>query len=236
MERPTQHDGQPGRRLWTVPNFLSGVRLAGSAALIMTALWQAPGTFLLVYLVLALTDWADGKIAVRWKQRSVLGARLDSAADAAMYGCVLIGSLILWHRILAEAWPWIAAALASYGCSQLLGKIKFGRFVVYHTRTAKMSWLFLVVAVTSLALHRPDVPSEVAAWTARLPDGLGLLARKLGSATGGLLRLAMLSVTLANLEACLVTWLLPRWQADVRWFGRAWRIRQETASEGGDSP
>ena len=72
-------------RLLTVPNFLCFIRLAGSFILIPIA-WQGRNeVFLWLFIFLALTDWLDGKLAILLNQRTVLGARLDSWADTALY-------------------------------------------------------------------------------------------------------------------------------------------------------
>ena len=188
------------KTVWTVPNVLSLIRLVGSFGLLALAWLDAPISFFVAYLVLAATDWIDGKIAVRWNQRSVLGARLDSAADVTMYGAVLIGCLWLRWEIIVAEWPWIAVPVTLYFLDQVIAKVKFGQFVSYHTRTAKTSWLFMIAAVAGLMLAD-------AAWP---------------------LRLATVSVTMANLESIWITFTLPDWHADVIWIGRAYEIRRQS--------
>jgi hypothetical protein len=43
-------------------------------------------------------------------------------------------------------------------------------------------------------------------------------------------RLAALAVTLTNLEATAITWILPQWRADVLSLRRAYRLRDESPS------
>jgi hypothetical protein len=72
-------------KILTIPNLLCLVRLVGSFILIPIA-WQGRNeVFLWCFIFLAMTDWVDGKLAILLNQRTVLGARLDSWADAALY-------------------------------------------------------------------------------------------------------------------------------------------------------
>ncbi len=181
-----EHDLPPST-FWTVPNTLCLVRIVGSVLLVGIAWWEKPRLFFGGYLFLAATDWIDGKLAVRWHQRTVIGARLDSLADVMLYGAVLIGTLMLKGTVLLAEWPWITAAVGSYFASSLYGYAKFGKVPNYHTRGAKTSWLLMIVAVGALFF-------DVSVWP---------------------LRIAMLGVTLTNLEAMAITTILPRWEADV---------------------
>ena len=174
-------------RVWTIPNALSLFRWVGSPGLILCGYWQSPTAFIVWYLVLALSDWLDGKIAVRYHQQSTLGARLDSFADATLYACALIGGILVWHEELLAQWIWVALACGSYGVATIAGFVKFGRWPSYHTRTAKASWLFVMVAIAGLAWGEP-------VWT---------------------LRIAMLAVLLANVESIAITSLLREWHSDV---------------------
>jgi phosphatidylglycerophosphate synthase len=174
-------------RWWNIPNALSLIRWLGSPSLIYFGWMQLPQAFVIVYLVLALTDWLDGKIAVRFRLQTTLGARLDSFADATLYVSVLLGGLALWHDRLIENKLWLVMACGSYGLATLLGWLKFGQWPSYHTRTAKISWLFVMVAVGCLAWELPVWP----------------------------LKLAAVSVTLANLESIAITYRLRKWQTDV---------------------
>ena len=57
---------------------------------------ERPRVFLWLFLFLSATDWIDGKLAILLDQRSVLGALLDTWADAALYAAkdaVSVGEL-----------------------------------------------------------------------------------------------------------------------------------------------
>lgn len=178
------------KRRATIPNALSLFRWIGSPMLIAMGWLEEPRGFVIAFLVLSLSDWIDGKIAVHWNQRSTLGARLDSFADATLYGSLLIGGLLLWHKVLLAEWPWLTLAVGSYAIATLAGFMKFGRWPSYHTRSAKLSWGFVLAGVAGIAW-------DWSAWP---------------------LRIAMLSVTIANLESLWITSHSRKWRNDVIGF------------------
>jgi cardiolipin synthase len=61
-------DNEPAdasKRIWTIPNALSFVRLVGCPVLLVLAWREQPWPFVIVLLVLITTDWIDGRLA-RW--------------------------------------------------------------------------------------------------------------------------------------------------------------------------
>lgn len=186
------------RRMVTVPNVLCAVRLIGSLGFIPLALAAQPEWVLVLFLTLSATDWVDGKLAIWLDQRSMLGARLDSYADATMYAALLFAGVWLKGRVLQAEWGWLALALLTYAASCLAALAKFRRLPNYHTRTAKTAWLFMVVATVFLFL-------DWSVWP---------------------LRVAMLVVSVANAEALLITAILPRWRVDVISCVAAARLRK----------
>ena len=174
-------------RVITVPNIICAVRLVGAVSLFWIALLDNPRVFAVVFTVLSLSDWIDGKLA-RWlNQRSDFGARLDSFADAVLYGALFFGMTWLrWNVVKSEAVWWIVGFL-SYVLTTSAGLWKYGKVPSYHTYGAKTSqWLILVGAVCLLL--------DYSVWP---------------------FRIAMAGVTLTNLEATAITWHLKEWRADV---------------------
>lgn len=170
-----------------IANALTGFRLLASPALLVPAIRGDEGWFLALFLVLELTDWLDGRLAVRLDQRTDLGARLDSVADMVMYAGLLAGLVLLEGEVLAAAWPWLAAALGGYALSWLASLVKFRRMPSYHTRSAKASYFLVLAAVVGLLAGDLVWPVWVAAA----------------------------GVTVANLEAILVTLVLHAPRSDV---------------------
>jgi len=94
-------------RVWTVPNALSVLRLAGVPLFLWLLLGpQADGWAIVVLAASGISDWADGKLA-RWlNQGSRLGALLDPAADK-LY---IVAALVALS--LRDVVPlWVVAAL-----------------------------------------------------------------------------------------------------------------------------
>ncbi|MGD8340215.1 MAG: CDP-alcohol phosphatidyltransferase family protein [Gammaproteobacteria bacterium] len=179
--------GERTDRVVTVPNLLCVVRLLGSFVLVALAVMGRGEVFVWLFVALALTDWLDGKLAILLKQKSVLGARLDSWADAALYAALLFGAVWLHGATLKPESGWILAAVASYAVSTAAGFWKYGRWPSYHTRAAKVSWFLIAVAAVCLF-------EGWAVWP---------------------LRVAAAAVTLTNLEALSITVLSAEWRADV---------------------
>ncbi len=193
----TDDDVRRSNRLVTIPNILCAIRLVGSFVLAGVALAEEPDVFLWLFVCLAATDWLDGKLAILLNQRSVFGARLDSWADDSLYAALLFGSLWLHGEVLYGELLWVVPAIVSYVLSVTASFWKFGRWPSYHTRLAKTSWLLLTIGAVSL----------LAGWSV-WP-----------------LRVAMLSVTLANCEHLAITRSSSEQITDAGSLLRVWRSR-----------
>ncbi len=88
-------------RVWTLPNVLSFLRLAGVPLVLWLILGpQADGLAVLVLALGGITDWLDGYLARAWHQTSRIGQMLDPIADRLYILAVLIG------LALRELVPW----------------------------------------------------------------------------------------------------------------------------------
>lgn len=104
---PNRAETPPDSGLWTLPNTISVIRLAG----VPVFLWLVIGTqqdilALVVLMVSGVTDWLDGYLARRLNQYSKFGEILDPVADRLYILAVVFG---LWYRDIIP-W-WIALAL-----------------------------------------------------------------------------------------------------------------------------
>jgi len=82
-------------RVWTIPNILSLLRLAGVPVFVYLLLGpQADGWAIAILMVAGFTDWADGKLARMLNQSSRLGALLDPAADRLYILATLVAFVI----------------------------------------------------------------------------------------------------------------------------------------------
>lgn len=182
-------------RLWTVPNALCFLRLGGALFLLFIAWLGHNEVFLWTFLFLAMTDWFDGKLAILLNQRTVIGARLDSWADASLFVALLYGLLAMYRDVLLQDLPLVITAVGGYLASTAAGFWKYGRWPSYHTRAAKTCWFFSTVAVIALFL-------DYASWP---------------------LTVALVAITLTNIEAIVITAISPQWQANVPSVYHAWK-------------
>jgi CDP-diacylglycerol--glycerol-3-phosphate 3-phosphatidyltransferase len=174
-------------RIVTIPNIICGIRFLGSLGLVGLALTGRAQLFAGFFTILMFSDWIDGRLA-RWlNQRSDFGARFDSFADSFLYAVLFFGLACLCGDVLKHESPWWLAAFLSYVLTTSAGLLKYGRIPSYHTYGAKISyWLILIGAISVLLGY--------SVWP---------------------FRIAMLSVTLANIEATVITSRLSEWRADV---------------------
>jgi CDP-diacylglycerol--glycerol-3-phosphate 3-phosphatidyltransferase len=183
-----------------LPNVLTAIRIVGSPGLIGLALNQQPLALTVLLVLLVFTEWADGFLARRLHASSALGARLDTIADAVFYSCLLASLVLLRPEIIGRESTWITLAIISYGLSWLASLIKFRRLPSYHTWAAKWVWLAVGSGVACLLFGWSPWP----------------------------FRVAMLCVTMANIEAVLITRVLGEVQVDVPSF---WHARRRMKSK-----
>jgi cardiolipin synthase (CMP-forming) len=90
--------------VWTLPNLLSLVRLAGVPLFLWLVLGpEADGWALAVLAVAGVTDFLDGYLARRLRQTSTVGEVLDPVADRLYILAVVVG------LALRDVIPWWAA-------------------------------------------------------------------------------------------------------------------------------
>ncbi len=102
----TSDDVARSSHVLTIPNVLSGLRLAGVPLFLWLVLGpQADGWALLVLALSGVTDYLDGYLARRLGQTSRLGEVLDPVADRLYILAVVVG--LAWRDII----PWWLALL-----------------------------------------------------------------------------------------------------------------------------
>ena len=100
--------------VWTVPNLLSLLRLAGVPIYFLLVHDQRYLEAVSVLFLAGATDYLDGKIARRFNQSSRLGELLDPAADRLYIVAILFS---LWQLDLVP----LALLLALFGRDVILG-------------------------------------------------------------------------------------------------------------------
>ena len=153
-ELPTSPDASPGvarpraadpaTRVFTVPNLLSLLRLAGVPLFLWLLLGpRADGWALVVVMVGGATDWLDGKLARLLDQYSALGALLDPAADR-LY--ILAALVALAVRDVVPWWAVVVLVgrdLVLGACLPVLRMRGFGPFrITYLGKSATFLLLY----------------------------------------------------------------------------------------------
>ena len=91
-------------QVWTLPNFLSALRLAGVPLFLWLVLGpEEDGWALVVLAVSGITDFLDGWLARKLNQMSVVGQLLDPVADRLYILAVVVG------LALRDIIPWWVA-------------------------------------------------------------------------------------------------------------------------------
>jgi cardiolipin synthase (CMP-forming) len=99
-------DSTRSNRVWTLPNLISMIRLAGVPVFLWLVLGpEADGWALALLMVSGISDFLDGWLARRLNQTSVVGQILDPVADRLYILAVVVG------LALRDVIPWWAAVL-----------------------------------------------------------------------------------------------------------------------------
>jgi cardiolipin synthase len=170
-----------------LPNALSAGRLVMAPLLIVFVFLDSRTLFLIALIIALVSDMIDGAVARALGVSSVLGAKLDSWGDFALYVTVPIGVAFLWTDLVTRELPWAIALVASFLIPVALGFIKFHRLTSYHTYAAKV--VAFVVPITGVILLLGG-----SSWP---------------------FRIGVIVLVLSALEEVALTLTLPAWRANV---------------------
>src|ERR1700759_3389132 len=84
----------------------TGLRVVASPVVMALVLNGSDTAAVIVFLLAAVTDWFDGRLARRWGVTTRLGAFLDTTADKLLVTSALL-ALVSVHR----ASPWVALVI-----------------------------------------------------------------------------------------------------------------------------
>jgi CDP-diacylglycerol--glycerol-3-phosphate 3-phosphatidyltransferase len=184
-ERSGQHEGVASDRIWTVPNALSALRLAGVPLFLYWVLGtHQDGRAILLLIAAGASDYFDGKIARKYGQSSRLGELLDPAADrlyilATLLALVARDGLPLWWALALIGRDVMLAATLP-----LLRKHGYGPLPVHFLgKAATFNLLYAFPMLLAALPDRDDVLSTVfrplgwafATWGSTLYWWAGLL-------------------------------------------------------------
>ncbi|WP_176431192.1 CDP-alcohol phosphatidyltransferase family protein [Anaerovirgula multivorans] len=124
-----------------VPNILSVLRIILSVLLI--PFLSVRIGFIIIYIVIGISDVLDGYIARKLGCESDLGAKLDSTADFVFYCILVLVFFKLYSSILEMNYQFVAIIIAIRLLNMLLTKLKYKRVVFIHTLANKISGIIL---------------------------------------------------------------------------------------------
>ena len=142
--------------LKTIPNILSISRLLLIPAMLIPAYWidddpQARLVFLIMFIIIGLTDKLDGTLARYLNQTTALGAKLDTIADMVFYPLIALWLYRFESGVVGGWWNLVYFLLALYFFKMIVGKIKFGYMPAFHTIGAKTFsaslYFFMITAI-----------------------------------------------------------------------------------------
>ena len=153
--------------LKTIPNMLSISRLILIPAMLIPAYFiedepQARFVFLIMFIVIGVTDKLDGTLARYLNQTSALGAKLDTIADMVFYPLIALWLYRFESGVVGEWWNLVYFLLALYFFKMITGKIKFGYVPAFHTIGAKTFsaslYFFMIAAILDPVLAKSIFP------------------------------------------------------------------------------
>jgi CDP-diacylglycerol--glycerol-3-phosphate 3-phosphatidyltransferase len=150
-------------RIWTIPNLLSALRLAGVPLFLYWVLeTHQDGRAILLLMAAGASDYFDGKIARKYGQFSRLGQLLDPAADrlyilATLLALVARDGLPLWWALAL-----IGRDVLLAGTIPLLRRHGYGPLPVHFLgKAATFNLLYAFPMLLAALPDRDDVLSTV---------------------------------------------------------------------------
>ena len=175
-------------KLSHIPSLLVGMRFAIAPLLVFDALdHQTSSWFIIGYVIAVLSDIFDGIIARRLKVSTTQLRQADSWADICLYLCVAISAWLVYPQVIINFRLPLLSAIAIQLILFAISLIKFQKFPSFHTYTAKVWGLTLLIATVGL----------------------------FGFSYANTLWLPIMFCWINSLEEIAMTLLLPIWQCDV---------------------
>jgi phosphatidylglycerophosphate synthase len=185
-----------------VPNAISFLRLAAAPVLLAAVLNSQQELFAWLLLACLVSDIADGLIARGFEMTTPLGARLDSAADMAVFATATFGVFVFQGDFVSRHYAAILCVIGLYVVEVAAAVWRYGRISSFHTVLTRMSAYAQGAFVMSLFL-----------W----------------GYSPTLFRAAIAVSMLAYTEELAIVWILSEWESDVRglyWILTRRRLRE----------
>lgn len=167
------HPVPNARRILTVPNFVSALRLGCVPVfcVLLLGMGNRAGAGILL-AVLGATDWVDGYIARRFDQGSELGKILDPTADRVMFLAAVVAMMADGSLPVAFGAPMLAREVIVSLAVLVLGAMGARRIDV--TWTGKTATFGLMFALPLLLLGDSSVGwgsvLRIVGWSLAIPS------------------------------------------------------------------
>lgn len=184
--------------VFTVPNVISFIRLLGVPVFCWLILDGHDVEAVALLVAFGATDWVDGYLARRLKQRSPLGAKLDPIADR-LY--ILAAVVVLLARGIVPWWFVLILFARDVMLALLVPMLKrrHGLLALPVNLIGKAGTMLLLLALPLILLGAGS--SLGWAWAHYLGWALGVLGALAYWAAGGLYVQALIRLNRSQLEA-----------------------------------
>ncbi len=173
MQPPSDPDPQPDAGLWTVPNLVSGLRIAAIPLFLWLLLGRdEPGWAAVLLGVIAWTDYLDGWLARRLGQVSEIGKFLDPLADRLVVAASVIGGLVAGVVPGWLGWPLVVRE-AAIGAATLYLLLKL-KVKVAVRQLGKSATALVFVSIPFYYLSHTTVLPSLGWWVGTVTGIAGL--------------------------------------------------------------
>ena len=148
--------------LWTLPNFITLIRLAALPFFLLSIAEGRFGIALALFVAAGISDGVDGYLARRFKMNSALGAYLDPIADKLLLMSSYLFLAIPAYPAAVKVPVWLAVLVLSRDFLLLLVALLL--ILSHSRRTFPPSWLGKVTTVTSIVTVLFVLCANVWSW------------------------------------------------------------------------
>ncbi|MDG6225391.1 MAG: CDP-alcohol phosphatidyltransferase family protein [Candidatus Thermoplasmatota archaeon] len=126
------------REYINIPNTLSVSRIVLLPLLYLLVLLDMRKTMFVAYIIIASTDYLDGKFARRFDQSSEIGKTLDSIADLLFYISTAFFIYYMFPAVILNNMYLLYVMFSLLGISFVFSWIKLGQPVLMHTSLLRL--------------------------------------------------------------------------------------------------
>lgn len=183
-------------------NGITLYRLIAAPFLLYLIITRQPDLFKWFLALSFFTDAIDGYLARRYKVVSIMGAKLDSIGDDLTVIAGVIGLFVLKQEFISREIIWLVFIFILFLIQVISALVRYGALTSFHTYLAKLAAVFQgTFLILAFFLKEPDY----------------------------VLFYAAIAVTALDLlEEIALTFLLPKWKANIK--GIYWVLKQRSSS------